>query len=68
MPATITYLNVEISRLACAMAKALSATSQVISAISQELRQVREAVLENHAAINCLLLRHNYGCEKFKGL
>ena len=68
LPATVTYLNVEISKLACAMAKALNATSQAISAISQELGQVREAVLENRAAIDCLLLRHNHGCEEFKGL
>ena len=50
------------------MAKALNATSQAISAISQELGQVREAVLENRAAIDYLLLRHNHGCEEFKGL
>ena len=50
------------------MAKALNATSQAISAISQELGQVREAVLENRAAIDHLLLRHNHGCEEFKGL
>ena len=54
MPATVTYLNVEISRLACTMAKALNATSHTISAVSQELGQVREAVLENHAAIDYL--------------
>ena len=64
----VTYLNVKISRLACSMVKALNATSQAISAISQELGQVREAVLENRAAIDCLLLRHNHGCEDFKGL
>ena len=50
------------------MAKALNATSQAISAISQELGQVREAVLENRAAIDYLLLRHNHGCEEFKRL
>ncbi|KAF6104210.1 hypothetical protein HJG60_011217 [Phyllostomus discolor] len=50
------------------MVKALNATSQAISAISQELGQVREAVLENRAAIDYLLLRHNHGCEEFKGL
>ena len=54
MPAMVTYLNVEISRLACTMAKALNATSHTISAVSQELGQVREAVLENHAAIDYL--------------
>ena len=68
MPTMVTYLNVEISRLACTMAKALNATSEAISAISQELGQVREAVLENHAAVDYLLLRHNHGCEEFKGL
>ena len=50
------------------MAKASNATSQAISAVSQELGQVREAVLENRAAIDCLLLRHNHGCGEFKGL
>ena len=50
------------------MAKALDATSQAISAISQELEHVREAVLENRVAIDDLLLRHNHGCEEFKGL
>ena len=66
MPTTVPYLNVEISRLACAMAKALNATSQAISALSQELGQIREAVLANHAAIDYLLLRHNHGCDEFK--
>ena len=50
------------------MAKALNATFQAISAVSQELGQVREAILENRAAIDHLLLRHNHGCEEFKGL
>ena len=68
MPITVTSLNVEISRLACAMVKSLSATSEAISAISQELGQFKEAVLENRTAIDYLLLRHNHGCEEFKGL
>ena len=45
MPAIVTYLNVDISRLAHAMAKALNATLQAISAVSQERGQVREAVI-----------------------
>ena len=68
MPTMATYLNVEISRSACTMAKALNDTLQAISAISQELGKVREAVLENCAAIDYLLLRHNHGCTEFKGL
>ena len=66
MPAMVAYLNVEKTRLACAMAKALNATSQAISAISQELGQVREAVLEKHTAIGGLLLKHNHGCEELQ--
>ena len=46
----------------------MDATSQAISAISQELGQIREAVLENRAAVDYLLLRQNHGCEEFKGL
>ncbi|KAF6109617.1 hypothetical protein HJG60_010870 [Phyllostomus discolor] len=68
MSAMVTYLNGDICRLACTVAKALNATSQAISAISQELGQVREAVLKNCAAVDYLLLRHNHGCEELKGL
>ena len=64
----VAYLNVEVSRLAWAMAKALNATSPAIRAIGQEPGQIREAALENRAAIDYLLLRHNHGCEQFKGL
>ena len=46
----------------------MHATSQAISAINQELGQIREVVLENCAGIDYLLLRHNRGCEEFKGL
>ena len=37
------------------MGKALDATSQTISTISQELGQIREVVLENLAAVDYLL-------------
>lgn len=36
--------------------------------MGQELGQVRETVLENEGAIDYLLLKHNQGCENFKGL
>ena len=68
MPLMVTSLNIEISRFACTMVKALSATSEAISAISQEVGQVREVAVGNHTAIDYLLLRHNHGCEEFKGL
>ncbi|XP_074172436.1 uncharacterized protein LOC141567811 [Rhinolophus sinicus] len=68
MPAMTIALNIEISSMACSMVKALNATSQAIHALGEELGQVREAVLENRAAIDYLLLRYNHGCEEFKGL
>lgn len=61
-------LNVEISHIARSMAKVLNATWQAIHAMGQVLGQVREALLENRAAIDCLLLKHNKGCENFTGL
>lgn len=36
--------------------------------MGQQLGQVREKVLENRAAIDYLLHKHNQGCEIFKGL
>ena len=68
MPAMVTSLNMEISRLSCTLAKVLNDTFEAIRAISQELGQAGEAVLENRAALDYLLLRHNHGCEGFKGL
>lgn len=64
----IIALNIKISHIACAMATALNTTSQAIHAMEQELGHVREAILENRAAIDYLLLKHNKGCESFKGL
>ncbi|KAF6339818.1 hypothetical protein mRhiFer1_008081 [Rhinolophus ferrumequinum] len=68
VPAMTIALNVEISHIACSMAKALNATSQAIHTMNQELGQVGEVVLENQAAKDYLLLKHNQGCEDFKGL
>lgn len=61
-------LNVVIRRMACSVAKALNTTSQAIHANGEELGQGREAVLENKAATDYLLLRNNHRCKEFKGL
>lgn len=45
------------------MTKALNATPQTISDITQGLEGVREGVLENHAAKDYLHLRHTHGYE-----
>ncbi|PKU36455.1 endogenous retrovirus group k member 18 pol [Limosa lapponica baueri] len=41
---------------------------KTLAALSEEVAQVREATLENRAAIDYLLLRPNPGCEEFKGM
>ncbi|XP_032065239.1 uncharacterized protein LOC116503140 [Thamnophis elegans] len=44
-----------LNSLACTLAKGLNLTSQALAALNRELRQVREATLENRAAIDILL-------------
>ena len=58
-------LNIEVSRIACSMAKALNAISQAIHAMGEKLGQVREAILENRAAIENLYLTY-HRCKEFK--
>ncbi|KAK1330269.1 hypothetical protein QTO34_010457 [Cnephaeus nilssonii] len=62
------FLNVEVTWLACGMVKAQNTTSRATQGTNQELSQAREAVLENRAAIDYLLLWHNHGCEELKGM
>lgn len=57
-----------LNSLACTLAKGLNSTSHALDVLNRELRQVREAIVENRAAIDYLLLRYNHGCEEFKGL
>lgn len=61
-------LNVEVTQLTCSMVKALKATFRAVHGISQELSQVREAVLENWAAIDYLLLQHTTVVRNLKEL
>ncbi|XP_045677565.1 syncytin-B-like [Phyllostomus hastatus] len=68
VPAVATSLNMERSTAACTLAKVLNATIQAIGAISQELGQAGEVALQNRAALDYLLLRHNHGCEGSKEL
>lgn len=55
-------------RTRCALGKYINCTSQALTALNTEMTQVREAALENRAAIDYLVLRHNQGCEEFKGM
>ncbi|XP_059580914.1 syncytin-A-like [Alligator mississippiensis] len=60
--------NRNLNAVACVLAKGLNATSRALSALNAEQKQLRDAVLENRAAIDYLLLRHNLGCETLKGM
>ncbi|XP_059571944.1 syncytin-A-like [Alligator mississippiensis] len=57
-----------LNAVACVLAKGLNATSRALSALNAEQKQLRDAALENRAAIDYLLLRHNLGCETLKGM
>ena len=55
----------EISKLACAYSKTTNLTASVLSELNQELRELRAAVLQNHAAVNCLMLKEHVRCDQF---
>lgn len=57
-----------VKQIACELVKSISDISQALAALSEEMAQVREATLENQAVIDYLRLRHNHGCEEFKGM
>ncbi|KYO39394.1 syncytin-1-like [Alligator mississippiensis] len=56
--------QVQLRKVACALAKGLDATSQALATRSTEMEELRGATLQNRAAIDYLLLRHNHGCEE----
>lgn len=53
-----------LRRIACTLVKDITYTSQVLTGLATEMTQIREATLENQAAIDYLLLRHGHGCEE----
>lgn len=59
-----TALGPECNRRACSVVKSLNTTSQAIHAIGEALGPVREAALENRAAIDYLLLKTQPGMRR----
>ena len=55
----------EISKLACAYSKTIDMTASVLSELNQKLRELRAAVLQNHAAVDCLQLKEHVRCKQF---
>ncbi|XP_074843047.1 ubiquitin-fold modifier 1 isoform X4 [Carettochelys insculpta] len=41
--------------------------SKTLQALNQELGEVRKGVIQNHMAIDYLLLRHGHKCSEFEG-
>lgn len=53
----------EVSKIeTCVISKTTDITENVLAEINQETEELRTTVLENEAAIDCLLLKHNLGC------
>ncbi|XP_059584597.1 uncharacterized protein LOC132250851 [Alligator mississippiensis] len=68
VPGLVVDSERQLSKVACALAKGLNTTLQALAALSTEMKELRGATLQNRAAIDYLLLRHNHGCEEFKGM
>ena len=58
-------LQYKISKTVCLLSRALNDTTQALDILSQELNEVREGLLENHATLDCLLLLYHLGFGKF---
>lgn len=68
LPSIGVHAEAAVRRLACKVVKGLNATSTALALINQELQEQRQAILDNRAAIDYLLLFHHQGCEKIKNM
>ncbi|XP_039196483.1 MLV-related proviral Env polyprotein-like [Crotalus tigris] len=68
VPALAVRAHVNIKSVTCNLAKTINTTSIALSAINQEMVELRKAILQNRAAIDYLLLRQHMGCEAFEGM
>ncbi|XP_059589230.1 syncytin-2-like [Alligator mississippiensis] len=68
VPGLVVDAERQLGKVACALAKGLNTTSQALAALNIEMKELRGATLQNRAAIDHLLLRHNHGCEEFEGM
>ncbi|XP_074989129.1 uncharacterized protein LOC142073379 isoform X1 [Caretta caretta] len=66
VPALATYSARTLNNLACFAAKAINTTSQAIALLNTEQHELRDAILDNRAAIDFLLLKHHLGCSTFQ--
>lgn len=58
----------ELTHLECWVGKQENQTSLVLTELLEDEETMRQAMLQNQAAIDYLLLQHGHGCEEFNGL
>ncbi|XP_019473847.1 uncharacterized protein LOC109369105 [Meleagris gallopavo] len=63
-----THALKEIERLACWAVKQANETSDLLAELTTDVDGMRQAVVQNRAAINFLLLAQGHGCQDFKGM
>lgn len=65
VPGLVAGMQKEISKLACAYSKTTHLTASILSELNQELEEVRDAVLQNCATVDYLLLKEHVRDEQF---
>ncbi|XP_069480546.1 uncharacterized protein [Ambystoma mexicanum] len=55
-------------KLACLVVKGLNHTSQALEELLLDSKVIRKATLQNRAAVDYLLLKHNLGCNAVEGM
>lgn len=58
----------QLDHIACWLRKHSRAISFALSDMLTDINSARQAVLQNRAAIDHLLLTHGHGCEEFEGM
>lgn len=58
----------EINELACILGKTANTTVPALTYLNDELSQVQKGILQNHTAIDYLLLKNQIGYEQLPGI
>ncbi|XP_063301290.1 uncharacterized protein LOC134600832 [Pelobates fuscus] len=65
VPGLALYNTRVVNAVACSLAKGLNATSQALEELLMDNQANKKAILENRAAIDYLLMKHDLGCEVY---
>ncbi|XP_069079099.1 uncharacterized protein [Pleurodeles waltl] len=68
VPGLAVYNTRVINKLACLVVKNINYSSAALAELLLDVQGIRRAALQNRAAIDYLLLKHNHGCSDFEGL